>query len=101
MTLTSGLMVLGNDPERLVVRLTDGSDFRLDLVLRGVNYPSGASLSLVFDGGTTWDATISADTATFAEAYTVADTIPNKTPVKLVYTESGSTQVWADGEVLR
>lgn len=98
--MTNGLIVLGAEPERLVVRLTTGADFRCDMVLRGVDYPVGATLTLDF-GTTTWAATITGDTASFSEPAATADTIPNKTDVSLVYTEAGSTQVWAKGEVIR
>lgn len=91
---------LGTETERLVVPLTTGADFRVDLVLLGDTYPTGATLSLVL-GSTTWTATIDGDTATFAEAAAVADTIAHKTPAQLVYTDDGGTQVWAVGEVLR
>lgn len=98
--MTNGLMVLGAEPERLVVRLTTGADFRCDMVLRGVDYPDGATLTLDF-GSTSWAATISGDTASFSEGAAVADAIANKTPVSLVYTETGSTQIWGIGEVIR
>ena len=37
--MTNGLIVLGAEPERLVVRLTTGADFRCDMVLRGGALP--------------------------------------------------------------
>lgn len=96
----SDSITLGAKPERLVVALTAGADFRVDLVLRGATYPTGSSLSLVL-GSTTWAAAISGDTATFSEPAATADTIAHKTPAKLVYTDDGGTQVWGVGEVLR
>lgn len=98
--MTSGLITLGAQPERLIVALTTGADFRVDMVLRGDTYPAGSTLSLVL-GSTTWTATISGDTATFSKAASVADTIADRTTAKLVYTDSDGTQVWGVGEVRR
>jgi hypothetical protein len=98
--VASGLIVLGAQPEHLIVSLTTGADFRVDMVLRDATYPSGSTLSLIL-GATTWTATISGDTATFSKTASVADTIADKTTAKLVYTDSAGTQVWAVGEVRR
>lgn len=98
--MSSGLITLGAQPERLIVALTTGADFRVDMVLRGDTYPTGSTLSLVL-GSATWTATISGDTATFATPAETADTILAGTTAKLVYTDDGGTQVWGIGEVKR
>lgn len=90
---------LGLAPEALRVILTTGADFLCTLRLNE-DWPAGASLSLDFASGGSWDAVIAGTDAVFSETSSTADTIPDKTGVQLTY-YGDTTQVWAIGTAVR
>lgn len=91
---------LGLQPETLRVILTTGADF-LCTVRLNENWPGSTVLSLVFDDGTSWSATISTTDAIFSVDKAVADVVPDNTPVKLRYVNGTTDQIWAVGTVVR
>lgn len=91
---------LGIQPEVLRINVSAGADFTSTLRL-SEDWPVGSTLSIVFSDASTWDATITAADAVFSEVAADVDTITHNTAVKLVYTDSGGTQVWAIGTVVR
>lgn len=93
---------LGIHPAPIVVHLTTGADF--DGIFRlSTPWPAGTTLSLAFGNGTTWTATIAADStdAVFAIDKAVADLIPAKTTVKVKYVNGTTDQTWFTGKVAR
>ena len=94
-------MDLGFKPDRLRLYLTPGSDFYAQLELRGGEYAVGSSLSLKFDGGSTWTATrTSATVMTFDVDKAQVDTITDGDGVRLDYTAGTTDQTWAIGAVI-
>lgn len=96
-------MQLGLDPGTLRVFLTTGADF-LCTVQLDTNWPVGTTLSLVFDDGTTWNATISGTDAVFSVDKAIADTIAangGDVGVRLKYVNGTTDQTWAIGTVIR
>lgn len=91
---------MGVEPETLRVILATGADFTCTLRLNEP-WPAGTSLALVFDGGSSWPATIADTDAVFHVDKATADTMVKGTGVKLVYTNGTTDQVWAIGGVVR
>lgn len=97
--------VLGIDPEPLRVILVTGADFYCTrtLTVAGVatSWPVGTTLSLVFDTGETWTASISTSVATFNVDKAVADLIADGTGVRFKYVNGTTDQTWEIGTVKR
>lgn len=91
---------LGLQPETLRVILVTGADFLCTLRL-SENWPGSTVLSLVFEDGAEWDATISTTDAVFSEDKADADLIAGQSVVKLRYVNGTTDQIWAIGTVVR
>ena len=94
-------MDLGFKPDRLRLYLTPGADFYSQLELRGGTYAVGSSLSLVFDGGSTWTATRTSSTImTFDVDKADVDLITDGDGVRLNFVDGTTDQTWALGTVI-
>lgn len=96
----------GTFPTQRKMLLTTGQDFALTLRNKvggaATSFPSGAALSIVFDNGTTWAATVAGSDASWAVNKTVADAITEGTGYRLTYADSsGADLVPYKGTVLR
>jgi len=82
--------VIGRDPGELTVKLTTGADFEAELVyqVNGVttSWPGGTVLTILFEGGIVFTATIAAATATFAVDKAIVDTVPLVGNARVIYT---------------
>jgi hypothetical protein len=97
--------ILGIDPGPLVVNLTVGADFTAQLTyeVNGVvtSWPASTVLTLVFDNGTVFTATIVTSAATFDVDKATVATMPKAQDVKLVYTNGSTDRVLLLGRALR
>lgn len=98
--------VFGSFPKVVPMKLSTGQDFSMTFTNKpgGVttNWPAGAALSIVFDSGTTWNATVATSTATWSVNKAVADLITEGTTYRLTYTDtSGNDLVPYKGPVYR
>ena len=91
---------LGAQPGYLLLHLTTGSDFACTLRSSPTAWTAGTALTLVL-GATTWTATITDNDAIFDVDKAIADTIPDRTGVRLVATNGSTDQVLATGRVVR
>lgn len=96
-------VVLGARPDSLAVRLTGGADFIATLTNQDGAWAEGAVVRLVFadEAETVWTATIVGADASFNVDKAIADAIPDRTRVELLYTLGDVDQVWARGSVSR
>lgn len=87
-------VTLGRKPGELVVETVTGADFTATLTYEvgGVvtDWPGGTVLSLVFENGVTFTATIATSVATFEVDKAVVNTIPAAGTARLLYV-NGST----------
>lgn len=94
-------ITLGTVPENLTVVLTKDADFFTTLENADGNWPSGATIQLIFEDGTIWDSVISGENATFSIDATEVNLIIDLKPrtVKLFYKEGTTEICWALGGV--
>lgn len=98
----TGSTELGLAPGPLRVHLVTGADFQSILRNQSGDWPVGTTVALAFDNGAaSWTATISGTDATFAVDKATADTIPDKTGVRLTYANGTTDQTWKIGTVVR
>lgn len=93
-------MQLGFKPDNLRLVLTTGADFQSTLELSSGTFGTGV-LSLKFQDGTSWTATMTPTTATFAVDKAQADLQPDGSTVRLNYTDGTTDLTWALGAVTR
>lgn len=93
-------MNLGIVPGTLRVHLTAGADFTSTIRLSS-NWPGSTTLTLNFDSGETWTASISTTDAVFAVDKATTDTIADGTGVRLKYVNGTTDQTWEIGTVVR
>jgi hypothetical protein len=100
------VLTLGLDPVAVDVILTTGGDFNdyadyEDNTGTIANWPGSSTLTLVFDNGVEWEASIVTSRATWAVDKDDADLIPNGMGVRLLYVNGTSDQILTIGKVQR
>lgn len=99
-------MILGYQPNKLTVHLTDGADFAMTLNLvdpdgTTLDWPTGAVLALVFEGQQEWAAVVTGQDAVWSVDKDVAGQVRDRSTVRLRYTNGDTDEVWAIGKVER
>ncbi|MEQ7847712.1 LtfC-like domain-containing protein [Nocardioides kribbensis] len=99
---------LGVDPGDMELILTDGADFRADIIneVGGVdtNWPTGTSLTLSITGDAatyTWPATITGATASWSVDKADTALISARSKVRLIYVNGTTDRVLFSGVVSR
>lgn len=100
------VLKMGLDPVAVDVVLTTGADFNdyadyFDATDTLANWPGSSTLTLEFDTGESWEATIATSRATWSEDSADADTIPNGTGVKMLFVNGTDNQILTIGRVQR
>lgn len=105
----SAPVVLGIKPGPLEVYMDSLADFTAELfygiesggTVTPTDWPVGTVVTLVFDNGVTWTATIVDDVATFQVDKAVVAAMPETAKVKLVYTNGTTDRVIRAGMAQR
>ena len=101
-------IVLGGEPEEVVVPLVENGDYNVALLSFDANdnaldYPAGTSVSMLIDGTVTWNATVSGNSARFsidASAVNAVMALGNNLQVVVFY-ENGTDKIpWYLGKTV-
>lgn len=96
----SQAVVLGALPAVLTLVLVTGSDFVAEVDM-DTAWPEGTALSLVFENGQSWAATVSVTSARWEIDKATADQVDSGTRVRMVYVNGTDDQVLCVGRVAR
>ena len=98
----------GLEPESLTVHLTTGADFIYEWELvdedgNDLNWPAGTTLSIKFDddAGTTWNATITGNSAKWNVESAIADSVDDLTTARIRYVNGTTDLTYFLGAVAR